>query len=372
MLLQEPARKAALNDASSSPLLFLSPSGLISALIHLLLGFSTISRTFDLTCSTCCLLCVRALSSRRCIVDVLPSVERTMENVVGVRRPQQHRWSETGRGLFSPLLLGAFVPFAPVLVVQLVLLPRGCVNASSGRDVEPAPDASCSTMHFILASDMASAEQLDPTARASSSSSMRTESASMEFMSARDFAISVGHRSDARLPARSRGITGRPVREVNYHGWVNSPGPGRVKGSAVKVRERVRDVLTVVLCTELNRNLTKHFTDGGIATRALLGLRPRRHSLKSVTDKLLRQRAWWLGRSLYFGVLMHMGDSRSRLDKHRLPTYAINVTPGITGRLQVSFRGPEKCQDKNGCDFGADMAAALEAVRAASALSMGD
>lgn len=191
-------------------------------------------------------------------------------------------------------------------------------------------------------------------------------------MSARDMFDLDGPLRDARLPPLNRGNASRSTRGGNYYGWVNGLGPGRAKGSTLKVRERVRDVLTVVLYTELNRNLNNQFMDGGIAARALLGLRPLRNSLKSVTDKALRQRASFTGRSGSFGVLLHMGTSRSRLDKHRLPSYVIEVVRGATGRLQVSCSGPEKCLDECGCAFWADMAAALEAVRLATALSMGE
>lgn len=290
------------------------------------------------------------------------------------RRPQRLQWlSCLRRGMSATLLLCSSAPFAPALLVFLVLtLCRG-VHAGTGTDSKPpAAVAAASSMHFVLASDLASVDKLDPSARGTTSRSYQTQSASMEFVSACEIADADGPLRDARLPAQQRGSSGPHVREGNYHGWVSGPGPGRGKGRTVKVRDRARDVLTVVLCTELNRNLRKHFDDGGIATRALSGLRPLRSSLKSVTDKALRQRAWWMGRSGSIGVLLHMGTSRSRLDKHRLPSYAINVTRGVTGQLNVSCSGPEKCLDECGCDFAADMAAALEAVRAATALSMAE
>ena len=283
------------------------------------------------------------------------------------------------------VLLCAALPAAASLLFCGAILCMGGVALGSGTvaDGQSARHGAVARMHFALASDLVPPEWSTPPsgeggAPTSSRSSVRSVTSSMRFHDARQLAAGDvssfgGLPPDARGPQpvrASRGATGK--REGNYAGWVSGPGPGAPLGSRLNMRRDLRAVLTVLLCTELHRSLVSHFDDGQDAKRARTGLLALRESMLYITDKALRQRAYMLSRSGAVGVLQHLGKPSSRLDRCRHSSVAITISCGQAGRVVCSCSEEEQCLDTAGCMSGADMAAAIAAVRTASALSLRD
>ena len=178
---------------------------------------------------------------------------------------------------------------------------------------------------------------------------------------------------DARRPARKRRLAdGRPTRAGQYKGW-KEPGPGRGRGRGLNVRERTCSVLVALFCNELHQNLRENYESDSVAARAMAGLEALRLGT-GVSKKALRTRGWSLSRSGAVGVLLKLGHSKSRTDACKQHSVAINVSlegAGDHKRPVCACSGPEKCLG-TGCSFQADMAMALEAVRASMEMTLSE
>lgn len=148
-------------------------------------------------------------------------------------------------------------------------------------------------------------------------------------------------------------------------------GPGRLKGSALQVRDSLHDVFVVLFATTAYLNLTEIFEPEEASQVDLDGLRNLRHSLAKVTDKALHKKAWDLSRSGYVGALIKFQSGGSRDDEGRHQAVAVEVS--LRGSSIVcACSAEEACFSMGACSMTEPVEQSLETVRAALGVTMPD
>lgn len=168
---------------------------------------------------------------------------------------------------------------------------------------------------------------------------------------------------DARLPNRKR------KREGNFQGW-QQPGTGRRRGSTLRIRSCVRDVVVVKLCQLAVQSLESNYDAVGHGAIALGGLAKLRLEYESISAKALKKAAWTTAESGSVGLLLSLGTCRSKHDPLQQDVVAVSITRGAGGKIVCACSGPEACHGPAGCTFDKDVHFALSEIRSAMAVTM--
>jgi len=152
-------------------------------------------------------------------------------------------------------------------------------------------------------------------------------------------------------------------------GWPRA-GRGRLKGSGLDLRESLYKVLVVVFCTAAYVNLRDLFTPEDMDSLEVAGLEQLRHQYSDMTNAALGTRAWSLGPSGSVGALLKFGTGGSRDDAGR--HMCVGVQAEVTAKgIVCTCSEAENCLEA-GCSLQVPTALALDSVRAALGVTMGE
>lgn len=296
-------------------------------------------------------------------------------------------------GVLSTVISSVALPVQVVIFfLRCALLGAG---SSSGGPFRLEPGDPIPPMEFVSAQGMvsrglysaspsgASLGQGDEPPPASSSSSGPASSAIQLVRAAellwkcggdkalRDAFGNLDCRHSAVLPRRKTTSSGQRVeRNGRNKGWQQT-GPGRRRGGGLYPRDMLVDVFVSMLCTELHGNLVADFDKDGVSTRAVMCLRRLRERCLHVTAKALRTRAWMIGRSGSYGMLLKLGKRRLFTDFCKDDAVAITFDANGKGGVLCCCSAQERCLDQ-GCSFRPYIDEVMPLVLKASEMRVGE
>ncbi|OSX72061.1 hypothetical protein BU14_0474s0007 [Porphyra umbilicalis] len=144
-------------------------------------------------------------------------------------------------------------------------------------------------------------------------------------------------------------------------GW-KEEGPGRERGSGLRLRESLGKELEVLFCTMAYASLKQRFDSSDDTLRAMAALRNMWRMRAKITYKALRGRAWGLAPSGAVGVVLRFGSSGSRNDEgqHQVVVATAWLDGGV---VRCACSEEEQCLGADGCSLRIPMVGALEEVR---------